>query len=217
MEITIGVANLLFYLFSSIALVSAIMVIFATNPIDSVLFLVLVFTNATGLLFLIGAEFLAIIFLVVYVGAIAVLFLFVVMMLNLSANALEPRAFVRYLPTAFFIIIIFLSFLFSLRPSDTLAQLQSSNPMYSIFETTSVMGPSNILPIEYVDTLTNVQAIGSLLYTTFSYPFILSGVILLLAMLGAIVLTLHKRSDIKLQVIADQVYRNSNTTIHHTH
>ncbi len=203
MDITVGLANLLFYLFSSIALISAIMVIFATNPIDSVLFLVLVFTNATGLLFLIGAEFLAIIFLVVYVGAIAVLFLFVVMMLNLSANALEPRAFVRYLPTAFFIITIFLSFLFSLRPSDSL---------YYLFDATPIITTN---PIEYTDTLNNVQAIGSLLYTTFSYPFILSGIVLLLAMLGAIVLTLHKRSDIKLQVIADQVYRNSNTTIHH--
>jgi len=205
--------EVLFYLFSGLALLSAGAVIFARSPVDSVLFLILVFANATGLLILIGVEFLAMIFLVVYVGAIAVLFLFIVMMLNTKLKTQSVATNARYLPTGALIASIFLISMFLLVDYNfrSIALIDNMNVMMNAPEANIL---TTILPIIIAAAKGNIEVIGDVLYTIYAYPFILSGVILLLAMIGAIVLTLHRRSeDVKRQVVAEQVYRDSNRII----
>jgi NADH-quinone oxidoreductase subunit J len=180
--------TLFFYLFSAVAVASAIMVILARNPVHSVLFLILCFFNAAGLFILMGAEFLAMILVVVYVGAVAVLFLFVVMMLDVDFAKLK-EGMAQYLPIGGVIGLILLA--------ELLLVLGTWNIAPEALKTTSAT-PQN---------LTNTEALGQVLYTKYIYFFQASGLVLLVAMIGAIVLTLRHKSGVKRQSVAEQVAR----------
>jgi len=195
------IESALFYLFSSISLISATLVITSRNPIHSVLFLILVFCNATGLLLLLQVEFLAMLFLMVYVGAIAVLFLFVVMMLNIRLAELNESV-LRYLPVGGFIGLIFLCEVFLLVESDL-------TPLYQTYllAPTAVNESSNLW-FALLDNKTNIASVGHVLYTYFFYFFLVASMILLVAMIGAIVLTIHKRIGVRKQDFFQQTSRN---------
>jgi len=196
----------LFYLFSTLALLSAFCTVTSKNPIHSVLFLVFVFFNTAGLLILLGVEFLAMLFLIVYVGAVAVLFLFVMMMLNVKLSE-SSSAIYRYLPIGLFLSILFLFEIFliiegDLKSVDNVVFIQ---PEYKILHTEFLVNTSWI---DSVISPTNVDVIGSVLFTYYSYFFIMASVILLVAMIGAIALTLHRRSDVRRQDIYKQLQRD---------
>ena len=200
--------DFLFYLFSSLALLSGIMVIQARNPVHSVLFLILVFFNAAGLLLLLGLDFFAMIFLVVYVGAIAVLFLFVVMMLNIKLAEINEKR-LRYLPIGGVLGILFLVEVLLLVDNDLIPLLFYDN-MQAILEF------KNLNFIDWsttIQTSTNIQAIGNLLYTYYFYFFLVASLILLVAMIGAIVLTMQKGIPIKRQQVFLQNTRDFAKTI----
>ncbi len=182
---------LVFYLFAFVAIAAGVMVISARNPVHSVLFLILAFFNSAGLFVLMGAEFLAMILVVVYVGAVAVLFLFVVMMLDINYVALR-EGFLQYLPIGGLIGLILL---FEL--------LLVVGAWISAPEAGAVAS----LPIPPPEQVNNTQAIGNVLYTDYIYLFQTSGLILLVAMIGAIVLTLRQREGVRRQSIATQVAR----------
>lgn len=187
----------LFYLFSSFALVSAIMVISLANAVHSVLFLIVVFCNVTGILILLGIEFLAFLLLIVYVGAIAVLFLFVVMMLNIKAKSSKIDIWPLLILFLLFTFIFIYQFLVSI--SINFEQYNDANDLTYLW--TSWFNKNF--------TLTNTEIIGNVLYTNYSLVFIMSGFILLIAMIGTIVLTMHQKSDKKKQIITIQLLRNS--------
>jgi NADH-quinone oxidoreductase subunit J len=171
------IASLLFYVFSFVLLGSAVMVVAARNPVYAVLFLILCFFNAAGLFLLMGAEFLAFILVIVYVGAVMVLFLFVVMMLDVNFRSLR-QGFRRYVPMTVlvaFILVIQLVVIASAWVVDP-----------HVLSTTADAGDGMV---------ENTRALGRVLYTDYFYPFQASGFILLVAMLGAIVLTLRDRKD----------------------
>src|SRR6476646_8217705 len=160
--------DLLFYIFSSLALLAGIMVIQSRNPVHSVLFLILVFFNAAGLLILLGLDFFAMIFLVVYVGAIAVLFLFVVMMLNIKLAEINEKK-LRYLTIGGLLGVLFLFEIFLIVDND-LIPLLSQEPLSGeneIFSLTFTDWPS------IVESVTNIQAIGQLVYTYYFYFFLM--------------------------------------------
>jgi NADH-quinone oxidoreductase subunit J len=184
-----------FYLFAAVCVASAFMVIASKNPVHSVLFLILAFVNAAGLFMLMGAEFLAMILIVVYVGAVAVLFLFVVMMLDVDFAELR-QGVLTYLPIG------------ALVGAVLLAELL-------IVVGAWVIGPSvaTTAPIPSPSDISNTQAIGLVLYTRYVFFFQAAGVILLVAMVGAIVLTLQHKPNVRRQVIADQVARNRASAI----
>jgi len=196
----------LFYLFATLALLSAFCTVTSKNPIHSVLFLVFVFFNTAGLLILLGAEFLAMLFLIVYVGAVAVLFLFVMMMLNVKISETSSSIF-RYLPIGLFLSIIFLFEIFLIVEGDlnSIDAVSFDQSEYLILQNeflkTSPWINSVISP-------TNVDVIGSVLFTCYSYFFIMASIILLVAMIGAIALTLHRRSDVRRQEIYKQLQRD---------
>lgn len=188
------IETFLFLIFSIFALISALMVIVLTNAVHSVLFLILVFCNVAGLLLLIGAEFLSFMFLIVYVGAIAVLFLFVVMMLNIKVN-LSSLNLISLLPLGSTILFILIS------------QLKTTTNIFELF-LTHYSQPILTNWTSEKENISNIKVIGNTLYTDFSLLFLLSGLILLIAMLGAIVLTMHQRTDVKKQKIELQLIRN---------
>ena len=190
------VASLFFYLFSVVACASAVMVISSRNPVHSVLFLILTFFNAAGLFILMGAEFLALILVVVYVGAVAVLFLFVVMMLDVDFTELR-RGMLGYLPIGGAIGMILLGELVLV-----LGSWHFSGSAGKIAE-----------PIMAGGGVTNSEALGLILYTKYFFYFQVAGLVLLVAMIGAIVLTLRHKPGVKRQNIADQVARNPATAI----
>ena len=177
-----------FYLFASITVASGFMVIASRKPVASVLFLILAFVNAAGLFVLMGAEFLAMILVVVYVGAVAVLFLFVVMMLDVDFAELR-QGFQQYLPIGALIGAIFLVELLLVVGSWSIDPGLVQAPL------------GNVAAAE---NLTNAQALGRVIYTDYAYFFQLAGLILLVAMIGAIVLTLRDRPGVKRQSIAVQ-------------
>lgn len=188
-------SEILFYLYSTLAIVSAIMVIAATNPIHSILFLILVFINVSGLLILLEVEFLAISLIIIYVGAIAVLFLFVVMMLNIKI-VVSNLSLLRYIPIGGVIALIFLLELFICFNHDFIS-------VFTINEVNTI----NITEwTSEIKSLTNIESLGMLIYTYYYDLFLISGFILLLAMNGAIVLTLHINNNIKRQQVFFQVY-----------
>ncbi len=200
--------NLLFYFFASLALSSGVMVIQARNPVHSVLFLILVFFNSAGLLVLLGLDFFAMIFLVVYVGAIAVLFLFVVMMLNIKLAEINEKK-LRYLPIGGLLGLLFLFELFVIVDNDLLPLLISKDSkLFSNLSALSFVDWSLVL-----DTVSNIEAIGQCLYTFYFYFFLLASLILLVAMIGAIVLTMHKGVHIKRQKVFEQNTREFAKTI----
>ena len=177
------------------------MVIAAKNPVHSVLFLILAFVNAAGLFVLLGAEFLAMILVVVYVGAVAVLFLFVVMMLDVDFAQLR-QGFLQYLPAGGIVGAIFLVELLLVVGAWTVGP---------------GITPAITAPIPAPDAITNTEALGLVLYTRYIYYFQASGLVLLVAMVGAIVLTLHHRRGVRRQNIAAQVARSSATAIEVRH
>ena len=177
-----------FYLFSAVLLASGFMVISSRNPVHSVLFLILAFVNAAGLFMLVGAEFLAMILIVVYVGAVAVLFLFVVMMLDVDFAELR-EGFLQYLPVGIVIGLVFLIELLLFVGTYALAPgvlAHADAPSYL---------PSDI---------SNTRAIGRVLYTQYVFFFQAAGMVLLVAMIGAIVLTLRHKVGVRRQNIAVQ-------------
>ena len=180
-----NVAALFFYLFAGVAVASAFMVIASRNPVHSVLYLILTFVNAAGLFILIGAEYLAMLLVVVYVGAVAVLFLFVVMMLDVDFVELR-QGFLQYLPVGMLVGLIFLAELILAFAGWTFG--------------TGITGA--VQPA--APGVTNTVAIGRVLYTDYVYFFQVSGLILLVAMIGAIVLTLRHKPSVKRQSIAAQ-------------
>ncbi len=184
-----------FYLFSAILVLAAIMVVASRNPVHSVLFLILAFFNGAGLFLLAGAEFLAMILVIVYVGAVAVLFLFVVMMLDIDFAQLR-KGILQYMPIGFFIgLVLFLE----------LALLAGS------WVISPEIANSSAMPID--NTISNTKAIGQVLYTRYIFLFQGAGIILLVAMIGAIVLTLHHKSNVKRQDIGKQVARKKSDAI----
>lgn len=200
--------NFLFYFFSSLALISGVMVIQARNPVHSVLFLILVFFNSAGLLILLGLDFFAMIFLVVYVGAIAVLFLFVVMMLNIKLAEINEKK-LRYLPIGGLLGLLFLFEVFLIVDNDLIPLLITKDPevLYTL---------SSLDFIEWstmLQTVTNIEAVGQCMYTYYFYFFLLASLILLVAMIGAIVLTMHKGVHIKRQRVFEQNTREFAKTI----
>ena len=190
------IAGLAFYIFSAILLVSGIMVISSRNPVHSVLFLILAFFNAAGLFVLLGAEFLAMILVVVYVGAVAVLFLFVVMMLDINFVELR-QGFLRYLPIGALIGIVLLVELLL---------------VYSGWAAAPHSGSLAAVPV-LPRAMSNTHALGLVLYTKYLYLFETAGMVLLVAMIGAIVLTLRERVGVRRQSISSQLARRGADSI----
>lgn len=184
-------AGFMFYIFAAIAVACGVMVVTSRNPVHSVLYLILAFFNAAGLFVLIGAEFLAMILVVVYVGAVAVLFLFVVMMLDV--NFVELRKGVK-------------KYVYIGATLGGVLFLE-----LGLAATSWTLGPeiANVALSPIAGDVHNTRAIGQVIYTDYVYLFQGAGMILLVAMLGAIVLTLRSRPGVKKQVIADQVNRSS--------
>ena len=181
-----------FYAFATVAVISALLVVTVRNPVHSVLWLILTFISAAGLFVLLGAEFLAMLLLIVYVGAVAVLFLFVVMMLDIDFAALKAEM-ARYLPLA------------SLVGLVILMQLGLLYSAWSASE--GAMGLRQV-PTPDLAQVENTRALGLILYDRYILPFQLSGLVLLVAMVGAIVLTLRHRAGVKRQDVLAQMWRD---------
>jgi NADH-quinone oxidoreductase subunit J len=193
-------SSLLFYSFAAVTLIAALLVITVVNPVHSVLFLVLVFLGAASMLFILQLEFLPLSFIIVYVGAIAILFLFVVMMLDIKVTS-KSNDFFKYLPIGGFVGSLF------------------------VFEILNSLGSSFVVPINSgaygrssswvhaIDKATNIEALGQLLYTYYFIYFLIAGMILLVAMVGAIVLTLQHNKTVKNQLFFRQLSRNANSAI----
>jgi len=184
-----------FYVFAIILVVSAFMVISSRNPVHSVLFLILAFFNAAGIFMLAGAEFLALILIVVYVGAVAVLFLFVVMMLDVDFAELR-KGFLQYMPIGLMVGIVLAVELIFVAASWLI---------------TPEVAAASVVPIDA--TMSNTKALGEVIYTRYVYLFEGAGIVLLVAMIGAIVLTLRHKPGVKRQDIAAQVARTPQTAV----
>jgi len=185
------IAAAFFYLFAAICIASAFMVIAAKNPVHSVLFLILAFVNAAGLFVLLGAEFLAMILVVVYVGAVAVLFLFVVMMLDVDFAELK-RGALQYLPFGGLIGLVLA------------VELVMAGSVW-VLKPAALAAKAHATPAG----LTNTEALGRILYTDYIYYFQIAGLVLLVAMIGAIVLTLRSRPGVRRQNISVQNARTA--------
>jgi len=187
--------TVIFYLFSAVLIFSAVMVIASKNSVHSVLFLILAFFNAAALFVLIGAEYIAMTLVIVYVGAVAVLFLFVVMMLNVNFEEMR-EGFQKYLGLGLMVATVLLAELVLV--------------IYWALQKPAALATPEHLPTPEVS---NVQSIGNLLYTYYVYPFQMAGIILLIAMIGAIVLTLRTRPGVRKQKIANQLARTKEQSV----
>ena len=186
-------ASILFFIFSFLILASALLVITSKNPVNSVIFLIFSFFNAAGIFLIAGAEFLALIMLIVYVGAVAVLFLFVVMMLDLNFEKLNKKTnFVKTGIITAGILIAEMIVLFVYYPEEQSFIINKNNEL---------------------NNLTNTEIIGSKIYTEHFYHFQIAGLILLVAMIGAIVLTLRHRDNVRRQDISSQVSRDQEKNV----
>jgi len=183
---------LAFYLFAAVTVAAGVMVVTARNPVHSVLFLILAFFNSAGLFVLMGAEFLAMILVVVYVGAVAVLFLFVVMMLDINFARMR-EGFLQYLPLGAMICLILVTELILVGGAWVISPAAELAAMH---------------PVAPAGDVHNTRALGGVIYTDYIYLFQASGMILLVAMIGAIVLTLRHRSDVKRQNVVAQMMRD---------
>ena len=181
------IALIAFYLFAALTIAPAILVIFARNPVHSVLWLILAFFNAAGLMLLMGAEFVAMLLVIVYVGAVAVLFLFVVMMLDIDFASLRS-GFTRNLPFGVLIALVLLAEIIVAVSAWQAGPVMSGRTI-----------PAAAQP--------NIVALGQLLYSRYLFPFELAGLILLVAMIGAIVLTHRRRGDLRTPKVSKQVRR----------
>ena len=186
------ISGIAFYLLAAVTVVSALLVVTARNPVHSVLWLILAFFSAAGLFVLLGAEFLAMLLVVVYVGAVAVLFLFVVMMLDVDFIKLR-EGFARYLPIAVIVAGVLLAEMI----------------MITVAVVNGGAAADAVGPAAPVADQTNIEAIGRVLYTDYVYFFQAAGIVLLIAMIGAITLTLRHKPDIKRQQVATQVGRDA--------
>ncbi len=189
------IVNMFFFIFSIIIISSALMVVSVKNPVHSVLFLILAFFSASGIFVLLGAEFIAMTLVIVYVGAVAVLFLFVVMMINVNFVALK-EGFIRNLPMVLIIAIFFLV--------ELIMVFKASKIQAKIFD--NVSSPFN-------EAVTNTHAIGEILYTKYFYVFQLAGLVLFVAMISAIALTIRKDRSVKRQNIAKQLDRDPKESV----
>ena len=189
------IASACFYIFSCVLLLSALLVITARNPVHSVLFLILGFFNATGLFVLLGAEFVGMILAIVYVGAVAVLFLFVVMMLDVDFAGLRKGA-MQYVPLGLII---------------GIALLAELALIYMAWVVNDIALSNIAAPID--TTRSNTHALGDILYTQYLLPFQMAGLILLVAMVGAITLTLRHRSNVHRQVVRKQITTKSTDAV----
>jgi NADH-quinone oxidoreductase subunit J len=186
-----------FYLFAIIVIAAGVMVIASRNPVHSVLFLILAFFNAAGLFVLMGAEFLAFILVIVYVGAVAVLFLFVVMMLNINFAELR-QGFLQYLPVGMLVgVILLVELVFIIGTWVTAPEAAGL---------LAAKAPA-------LTEVTNTEALGRVLYTKYVYLFQAAGLVLLVAMVGAIVLTLRARPGVKRQKVFDQIARTRDDAV----
>jgi len=180
---------LAFYLFATLTILSAVLVTFARNPVHSVLWLIVAFFNAAGLMLLLGAEFIAMLLVIVYVGAVAVLFLFIVMMLDIDFAALRS-SFTRNLPFGLLVALVLL------------AEIVIAVSAWKAGPVTA-----GVAPAASGNPQPNIVALGEMLYSRFLMPFELAGLILLVALIGAIVLTHRSRSDTRGQNISRQIDR----------
>jgi len=196
---------LITFLLSSFALVSSAIVVTATNPVHSVFALIFVFVNVASILLILKVEFISLLFLVVYVGAVAVLFLFVIMMLNVKLNEVTDNS-VSYIPLGLLLGVLFLLEVSLILTGDILPLLGPFSHRSSIAQAHLAGSVTSHLNVE-VSLLNpnNIQLIGNIMYTDLAYPFILAGVLLLLSMVGAIVLSLMKTSSALKQDIFKQV------------
>jgi len=188
------IATIAFYLFATLTIAPAIAVIFARNPVHSVLWLILAFFNAAGLMLLMGAEFIAMLLVIVYVGAVAVLFLFVVMMLDIDFASLRS-GFSRNLPFGIIIALVLLSEMLIAASAWTAGPAMSGRHVAA------------------APAIPNIVALGQLLYSRYLFPFEMAGLILLVAMIGAIVLTHRKRGDLRTPNASRQVRRRPQDSI----
>ena len=179
------IALIAFYLFATMTIASAIAVIFARNPVHSVLWLIVAFFNAAGLMLIVGAEFIAMLLVIVYVGAVAVLFLFVVMMLDVDFASLRS-GFTRNLPFGILISLVLLA--------EIVIAVSARNAGPAAADI-----PATVQP--------NIVALGELMYSRYLFPFEIAGLVLLVAMIGAIVLTHRSRGDVRGQDAAKQIRR----------
>jgi NADH-quinone oxidoreductase subunit J len=186
------VAAFVFYLFATAVIVGGLFTVIARNPVHSVLWLILAFLSAAGLFVLVGAEFVAMLLIIVYVGAVAVLFLFVVMMLDVDFAELKAEM-AKYMPLALLIGIVILM------------QLAMA---FGVWQTSELAPELRMAIPETVGGLHNTQALGLLIYDRYLVLFQLAGLILLVAMIGAIVLTLRHRAWVKRQDVLAQMYRD---------
>ncbi|MCW1932931.1 NADH-quinone oxidoreductase subunit J [Pararhodobacter zhoushanensis] len=187
-----SVADFAFYAFAIVAVVAALLVVVARNPVHSVLWLILTFLSAAGLFVLMGAEFLAMLLMIVYVGAVMVLFLFVVMMLDIDFAELKAEM-ARYFPLASVVGIVILMQLALLFGAWTSAEGADGMRL--------AVTPD-------LDQVDNARALGLLIFDQYFLAFQLSGLVLLVAMIGAIVLTLRHRTDVKRQNVLHQMWRD---------
>ena len=186
------IAVIAFYLFAAMTIASAVLVIFARNPVHSVLWLIVAFFNAAGLMLMVGAEFIALLLVIVYVGAVAVLFLFVVMMLDIDFASLRS-GFTRNLPFGLLVALVLLAEIVIAANARSAGPLLAKEP------------PEAVQP--------NIVALGEALYSRFLFPFELAGLILLVAMVGAIVLTHRRRGDARGQKAERQIGRRPDKAI----
>jgi NADH-quinone oxidoreductase subunit J len=208
------ISSTLFFVFSSLCLLSSILVITAKNPIFSVLFLISSFANVACVLFLFNFEFLPVSFIVIYVGAIAVLFLFVLMMLNIKLAELNENSS-NYLPLAIAFCILFVF--------ELLCLFRFEFNLFNVFDKNSVIFLSDYLNVfmsktyflNLLSLTSNVKTISFALFTDYLYCFLLSGFVLLLAMVAAIVLTIQKKFVSKSQNIYSQILRDYNNALVH--
>ena len=187
------IAVLAFYLFATLTIASAVAVIFARNPVHSVLWLIMAFFNAAGLMLIMGAEFIAMLLVIVYVGAVAVLFLFIVMMLDVDFAALRS-GFTKNLPFGLMVAFVLVA------EMVIAVSAWKAGPVTGGAQPASTSQP-------------NIEAVGELLYTRFLFPFEIAGLILLVAMIGAIVLTHRRRGDARGQKARKQIDRRPKTSI----
>ena len=187
------IALIAFYLFAVVTIASAVLVIFSRNPVHSVLWLILAFFNAAGLMLIAGAEFIALLLVIVYVGAVAVLFLFVVMMLDIDFAELRS-GFTKNLPFGIVIALVLLA-----------------EVIFAIGAWRAGPALSGAAPPEA--TQPNIVALGQVLYSRFLFPFELAGLILLVAMIGAIVLTHRKRGDLRTPKVSRQIGRRPDEAV----
>ncbi len=191
------IATLAFYLFSAVAVVAGLMVVLSRNPVHAVLWLILTFFSAAGLFVILGAEFVAMLLVIVYVGAVAVLFLFVVMMLDVDFTELKS-GMSKYVRIGSLIGLVIL------------VELVIATSAWVVADSAPDMRAA-ITPA--LDEMENTVAIGSILYTQYVYLFQAAGLVLLVAMIGAIVLTMRHRKDVKRQDIVGQIYRDADKAV----